>query len=168
MPVSIAGDGTITGFDAGASGFGRLVAVTTATTNNAFSTSASGVPSTITNGVEILSLSYTPAAATNKLIVITNTVSLYETSNIGERCWLALWDGSTFIGANSGTAPGTNFGSSLNVAYTSINYEYTAGSTSTRTISVRAGGDTTVTINTNAYTGTDERLISMTVVEVAA
>lgn len=150
---------------------GHVIQIATSTVDGILSTSVNGAASTITNGVEVFSTAFTPKFATSVILVTTSTVMIHEESNVADICWLALWDGSTFIAANSGTAKYTNFGGSLNFGYTSLNHTYSAGSTSTRTISVRAGfnGGGTVYVNGNTYSawsGSSAR-IQMTVWEIA-
>jgi hypothetical protein len=129
-----------------------------------------GAPSTITNGRQIFSVSFTPKSATSQLLVQTSAIVIGEEVNSGDKCWLALWDGSTFICANSGTALYTHFASSLNFGCYSLNNAYTSGSTSARTIQVRAGIDGgTAYINGNSsdnYTGSSAR-VGMTIMEIA-
>jgi hypothetical protein len=131
------------------------------------------VPTTITFGYQLFSLSFTPVSATSKILVQTSTVSVFEPANSGNYFWLALWDGSTFIAANSGTVGATVFVSSLNAGYYTLNNSYTSGSTAARTIQVRVGAQTdgqTIQINGNsnaALTGSSAR-IQMTVWEIAA
>ena len=152
---------------------GSVLQVATNTLDGVITTTTQGVPSTITNGAQVFSLSFTPISATSVILVQTSTVAISENTNFADICWLALWDGSTFIAANSGSVAYLSFSSGYNAAYTSLNNSYAAGSTSTRTISVRAGmngGIGTVYINGNSYanyTGSSAR-IQMTVWEIAA
>lgn len=152
---------------------GCVIQVQTVNTDGLLSTTASGLPNTITNGAQVFSLSFTPLYSTSTLVVVTSTVSIYESTNGGDACWLSLWDGSTFIQSNGGTWTSALFGGYYNGAYTSIVASYSAGSTSARTIQVRAGmnaGSGTTYINgQNAiydYTGSRQR-ITMTVWEIA-
>jgi hypothetical protein len=97
---------------------------------------------------------------------------VYEPTNLGNYFWVALWDGSTFIAANSGTVGFQVFANALNAGYYTLNNSYTSGSTSTRTISVRVGGALAQTLQINgnangALTGSSAR-IQMTVWEIAA
>jgi hypothetical protein len=151
---------------------GCVLQIATNTFDGVTTGGTAGVPSTITNGTQIFSTSFTPTAATNIILVQTSTIVISEESNSGDMGWLALWDGSTFIAANSGTASFNRYASNLNVTHVSLNNTYVAGSTSTRTISVRAGfnAGTSIYINGNStsnYTGSSAR-IQMTVWEIAA
>lgn len=152
---------------------GSVLQVVTTTVDGVLTTTTQGAPSTITNGVQVFSTSFTPISATNVILVQTSTIVVSEETNFGDMCWLALWDGSTFIAANSGTALYTHFSGALNMACLSLNNAYAAGSTSTRTISVRAGinsgaGTTYVNGSSSAnYTGSSAR-VQMTVWEIAA
>jgi hypothetical protein len=153
---------------------GSVLQVATDTLEGVISGSyTTGVPSTITNGTEIFSLSFTPTSASSTILVMTSTVSMVEDANVGDVWWLALWDGSTFVAANSATWTYTSFANSRNGIYHSLCHTYDAGSTSTRTISVRGGlnGGSTVHqyINGNSYlsyTGSSAK-IQMTVMEIA-
>ena len=152
---------------------GSVLQVQTSTFDGYISTAVTGVaPTTITSGYQIFSLSFTPISATSTILVQTSTVSICEASNVSDILWISLWDGSTFIAANSGTALYTSFTGGLNAGYYTLNNSYTSGSTSARTIQVRAGANQAVTIQINgnssaAYTGSSAR-IQMTVWEIAA
>jgi hypothetical protein len=152
---------------------GSVLQVQTTTTDGVLTTTTQGAPSTITNGVQVFSLSFTPTASTNIILVQTSAIAISEESNFGDIGWLALWDGSTFIAANSGSGLSTRFAGNLNINHVSLNNSYVAGSTATRTISVRAGinsGAGTTYVNGNSlynYTGSSAR-IQMTVWEIAA
>jgi hypothetical protein len=152
---------------------GTVLQVTTNTVDGVLTTTTQGAPSTITNGVQVFSTSFTPTSATSVILVQTSNIVVNEESNFGDICWLALWDGSTFIAANSGSALYTHFAGNLNMACLSLNNSYSAGSTSTRTISVRAGinaGAGTTYVNGSSsynYTGSSAR-VQMTVWEIAA
>jgi hypothetical protein len=154
----------------GGAGVGKVLQVASTTVQGALSTTANGAPSTITNGVQVFSLSFTPTSASSTIIVQTSSIAVSENSNFADMCWVALWDGATFIAANSGTWLYTAV--NLNAAYISINEAYAAGSTAARTIQVRAamnsgGGTTYVNGNSGAnYTGTSAQ-IRMTVWEIA-
>jgi hypothetical protein len=150
---------------------GCVLQIATNTFDGVTSTSAAGAPSTITNGVQLFSVSFTPISATSTILVQTSSIVIGEEVNAGDKCWLALWDGSTFIAANSGTPIAGRFQSGWNYAQPSLNNSYSAGSTSTRTISVRAGMDGgTAYVNGNSfynYSGSSQR-VQMTVWEIAA
>ena len=153
---------------------GTVLQVVTTTVDGVLTTTTQGAPSTITNGVQVFSASFTPTSATSVILVQTSSVTVSEETNFGDTPWLALWDGSTFIAANSGSALYTHFAGNLNMSCISLNNSYSAGSTSTRTISVRAGinnGAGTTYVNGNSsiynYTGSSAR-IQMTVWEIAA
>jgi hypothetical protein len=151
---------------------GSVIQVASTTQQGVITTTATGAPSTITNGVQVFSLSFTPTNASSTILVQTSTVAISEGANFADVCWLALWDGSTFIAANSGTWYAASFGSGYNGDYVNINESYSAGSTSARTIQVRAGmnsGTGTVYVNGNSsanYTGTSAQ-IRMIVWEIA-
>ena len=164
-----------TGVPAAALPAGSVLQVGVATFDGYVSAAiTSGAPPTITFGYQLFSLSFTPVSATSKILVQTSTVSICEPVNQSNVFWLALWDGSTFIAANSGTAFASSFSANLNAGYYTLNNSYTSGSTSARTIQVRAGADavtsTTIQINGNSsgsFTGSSAR-IQMTVWEIAA
>lgn len=67
MPVSISGDGTLTGVDPAASGFGNVLQVKSQTKTDVFT-------STSTSFVDItgLSVSITPSSANSKILVISS------------------------------------------------------------------------------------------------
>ncbi len=152
---------------------GSVIQVKTSTFDGYVSAAVTGtVPTTITFGYQIFSLSFTPVSATSTILVQTSTVSICEPTNVTNLFWIALWDGSTFIAANSGTALYTSFAGFLNAGYYTLNNSYASGSTSARTIQVRVGSIDagTIQINGNAsgsLTGSSAR-IQMTVWEIAA
>jgi hypothetical protein len=151
---------------------GNVLQVASTTLQGVITTTTQGAPSTITNGAQVFSLSFTPISASSTILVQTSTVAISEESNIADNTWLALWDDTTFIAANSATWIYTHFAGSLNGNYTSLNESFSAGSTSTRTIQVRAGmngGTGTIYINGNSYsnyTGTSNQ-VRMIVWEIA-
>jgi hypothetical protein len=149
---------------------GAILQVATTTLDGVISGGTGGSPSTITNGVQVFSLSFTPIYASSLILVQTSTMNVMEESNAADYTWLALWDGSTFIAANSGHPGYNHWGGNLDTAMLSLNNSYVAGSTATRTISVRAGLNSgTVYVNGNSvgsnYTGSSARL-QMTVWEI--
>lgn len=150
----------------------RVLQVASTTTDGVLSTTTQGSPSTITKGAEVFSISFTPQRSNSILLAQTSSISIYEDTNFGDITWLALWDGSTFISANSGTWHYSVFGGSKNSAYRTLNESWTLTNSNTRTISVRAGinaGSGTTYINGNTYlnyTGSSAR-VSLTVWEIA-
>jgi hypothetical protein len=152
---------------------GNVLQVQSTTAQGVLSTNANGVPSTITNGVQVFSLSFTPISASSTILVQTSSVAISEQSNGADMAWLALWDGATFVAANSGTWVYSIFVSNLNAAYISLNESFSAGSTAARNIQVRAGmngGSQATYVNGNStsnFTGTSAQ-IRMTVMEIAA
>ena len=151
---------------------GSVLQVVSTTTDGLITTTTQGAPSTITNGAEVFSISFTPQRSNSVLLAQTSSISVHEESNFGDIPWLALWDGSTFISANSGTWRYNLFGGSYNAAYRTLNESWTLTNSNTRTISVRAGinaGTGTTYINGNSYlnyTGSSGR-VSLTVWEIA-
>lgn len=153
---------------------GSVLQIATNTVDGIITTTASGSPNDITKGAQIFSLSFTPTSATSVILVQTSTIVIGETSvNEGNVLWLALWNGSTFVAANSGTANYTSFANNLNFSYQSLNHAFTSGNTNTRIISVRGGNDggtNTTSINgqgNSNFTGSLQR-VQMTVWEIAA
>lgn len=161
MSVTIAGNSNL------------VLQVATTTLDGIITTTNNGIPSTITNGIQVFSLSFTPTSASSIILVQTSAITISENTNFADIPWLALWDGSTFIAASSGCASFASYVSALNVGCYALNNSYSAGSTSTRTISVRAGmnsggGTTSINGNNSAnFTGSSAR-VQMTVMEIAA
>lgn len=150
-----------------------IIQIATTTLDGVVTSSTGGVPSTITNGVQIFSLSFTPKSADSTILVQTSSIVVAEESNGGDIAWLALWNGSTFVCANSGNALYSHFAGTLNMAHLSLNNSFAAGSTATRTIQVRAGmNNGTVWANGNSnlssynFSGSSAR-VQMTVWELA-
>jgi hypothetical protein len=152
-------------------GAGGVLQVATNSFDGVVIATVSGAANVITNGVQLFSVSFTPTSATSTILVQTSTIVISEETNVGDIGWLALWDGTTFIAANSGGGYASHYVSGLNVTHVSLNNSYAAGSTATRTISVRAGfnAGTTIYINGNStynFTGSQAR-VQMTVWEIA-
>ena len=118
-------------------------------------------PDVITSGYQLINQSYTPAAADSTIVVFTSSLTIQETTNQNNIFWLALWNGTSFVGAVSGGAGYESYKDFLNE--TTLNYvgSFAAGSTTARNIQLRCGGSgggaTTIYINGNSiasYTGT--------------
>jgi hypothetical protein len=151
---------------------GCVIQVQVNTLDGVLSGGTAGAPSTITNGVQIFSLNFTPLSASSLILVQTSTIALSEEANSGDRVWLALWRGGNFIAANSGSPLYSHFAGNLNMSCLSLNNSFASWGTTMDTISVRGGIDAgTIIINGcgNAlynYTGSSSR-IQMTVWEIA-
>lgn len=150
---------------------GKVLQMVTSTLDGVVSTSGGG-PTSISNGVQLFSTAFTPINSSSKILVFTSTIALSEETNNGDKLWLALWNGATFVSASSGGILYSHWPTGLNASYISICSSFDAGSTSTRTIQVRGGIDAgTVYINGNStfdnYSGSSARL-QMTVMEIAA
>jgi hypothetical protein len=151
-----------------------VIQVASTILNGVLTTTNNGVPSDITKGAQVFSLSFTPALATSNILVLTSSIAISESANTGDRPWLALFDGSTFIASVSGSWAYYQFGGYQNAAHHVLNEIYAAGSTSARTISVRAGmdnGGSTTYINGNEmanYADAPRARVRMTVMEIAA
>ena len=151
---------------------GSILQIATATAEGVLTTTANGAPTTITNGVQVFSTSFTPIRNNSILWVQTSTIAISEASNTADICWLALWDGSTFISANSATWGFTSFANNCNGSYTAINDGWQVSDTNTRTIQVRAamnGGSGTTYVNGNspANYGSSSARVRMLVWEIA-
>ena len=118
-------------------------------------------PHVITSGYQLINQSYTPAAADSTIVVFTSSVTMGETTNQNNLFWLALWNGTSFVGAVSGGAGYQSYEDYLNE--TTLNYvgSFAAGSTTARDIQLRCGANagtaTPVFINgtiINSFSGT--------------
>jgi hypothetical protein len=148
-----------------------VIQVATTTFDSLATTSSSGAPNSISNGLQIFAINFTPLSATSNILVQTSTIKVGEESNNGNVCWISLWYGNTFVAANSGTGSYLAFNNNLNTAYLSFNHIYPSWGTSTQTVQVRAGMDNgTAYINgqgyTQPYSGNTARL-SMSIMEIA-
>lgn len=165
MPLVLDGNGTMTvgngditglstgALEVGAIGSGVILQTQTAVLNGFVTTTLNGPPDTITNGYQVFSISFTPIRATSLIIVQTSSIAISEENNAADMCWLALWNGSSFVAANSGTWLYNHFTNNYNAAHLNINEQFVAGSTTTRTIQVRAGmnsGSSATYINGNS------------------
>ena len=166
--TSFSGDGSaLTNLPSG----GKLLQVVTDTFQGVSSTTLAGAPSDITKGLQIFSVSFTPISASSNILVQTSSVSVMEQANVGNTPWISLFDGTTFISANSGGWFYGAYGGFYNSLFASLNEHYASGSTTARTIQVRAGIDTgTAYINGNLYAGYSgaSSQIRMTIMEVEA
>lgn len=149
---------------------GSLIQIATNTVDGVLSTTNAGGPASITAGMQVFSISFTPTYANSILLVQTSAVAISEETNTGNLVWLALWDGNTLIAANSGQANYLHYTGNMNVAHLSINNSYISGSTIPRIIQIRGGLDVgQVYINgsgTHNYTGSSAR-IQMNILEIA-
>ena len=135
---------TTAGVPSSAMPAGSVLQVGVSTFEGLASSTANGLPTVITNGAGLFSLSFTPLSATSTLLVQTSSVSCHEESNSGDILWLALWNGSTFIAASSGRTISVRVGINAGTVY--------------------ANGGSTLGYN---LSGTNAR-IQMTVMEIAA
>jgi hypothetical protein len=174
MSIQRINSGLITGVNASALPAGSVLQVVSTTVQGLISTTVQGSPDVITNGAQVFSISFTPSSASSSILVQTSSVAISESSNFADMCWLALWNGSTFVAANSGTWSFNSFANARNAAYITINEVFAASNTATRTIQVRAGmnsgvGTTSINGNLDANYGADSRQqIRMVVMEIAA
>ena len=157
MPVSIAGDGTITGFDAGLSGFGGLVAVkhVLKTDTQVSSSIATGANVAVTG----LSITHTLADASNKLIISAYfgaAASSGQQTQIG----IGVADDGTLVGVGDAAGSRTSVGSGGIIPSSAANYVvsmpavtfvYEPGDTNSHTYTVRginiSGSTRTLYIN---------------------
>ena len=161
MPLTLYGGGN------------SVIQVASATYDSYTSSSASGAPTSQSNGVAIFNINFTPLSLTSNILIQTSTIEIHEQSNVLDVPWIALWVGSTFYFANSGSAPYTSFSGSLNMAHHSLNHVISSWGTSQQTVQIRAGmgisTGNTFYINGNTsyqYAGSSAR-ISCTIMEIA-
>jgi len=151
---------------------GTVLQVQTTTLQGVVSTNNNGSPDDITKGVQIFSISFTPLLASSYIYVSTSSIAVGESSNAGDKPWIALFNGSTFVSAVSGTLAANSFLGSVQGGYYVMCEYYAAGSTSTRNITIRAGMDGTGTyINGNStynYGTNTSQQVRMIVMEIAA
>ena len=143
MPVSIAGDGTITGFDAGASGFGGLVAVKHALfTGTQSASTAAGANFAVTD----LSITHTLADAANKLIITAYFGASANSAQNGQ-VGIAVANDGTLIGVGAVDGNRTQVGaggrpnagaSTVITANPSVSFVYEPGDTASHVYTVRA------------------------------
>jgi hypothetical protein len=151
-----------------------VIQVASATYDSQASSSASGAPNSQSNGIALFNINFTPLSATSNILVQTSTIEIHEQSNVLDVPWVALWVGSTFYFANSGSARYDCFASSYNMAHHNLNHVISSWGTSTQTVQIRAGmgtggGGQTFYVNGNTayyYSGSQAR-ISCTIMEIA-
>ena len=146
MSLSLAGSGQISGFDAGLSGFGGLVAVKSALftgTQTASVTAASNI------SVTDLSITHALADASNKLI-ISAFFGAAANSEGRAQVGIAVHDGTSLIAIGDaagsrtsvtagGNVQGTGVTNSDRVTATpSVTFVHTPGTTASKTYTVRA------------------------------
>jgi len=152
-------------------GGGKLLQNVSVTKDAVATSSASGIPSTITNGGQLFTNDFTPTSATSTILVMTSTISISEEANSANIPWLALWNGSTFVAAQSGHGLDSRYAGSLLSENHSLCHTFAAGSTSQRAIQVRGGIDGGTAYLNGAssanYTGSSAR-ISMIIQEIGA
>jgi hypothetical protein len=115
MPVSIAGDGTLTGVDPALSGFGLAKQVVQTVKVDTFSSSlATGAAADVTG----LSVSITPTSATSKVLVIAQVDGASGSANTGG--YISIIRDSTQIGG--GTAAGSRTSASASFVPVATTY----------------------------------------------
>ena len=152
-------------------GGNTVIQMASQTFDGLVTTSAGGNPNVITNGYQLFAINFTPLSASSNILVQTSTIKIGEETNNSNLAWLALWYGTTFVAANSGTGSYLAFNNNLNTVHHSLNHVIPSWGTSLQTVTVRAGMDSTnCYINgqgyTNPYSGSSAR-ISMTIMEIA-
>ena len=163
--------GRSSGLIKAAGGGGKLLQSVSVTTDAESTTTAAGVPSTITNGGQLFTYDFTPTVSSSTILVMTSTLSISEESNSGNIPWISLWNGATFVAANSGHSIDSRFAGSLGMAHHSICHTFAAGSTDQRAIQVRGGFDGgTAYLNgaSSAYYAGSSARISMIIQEIGA
>jgi hypothetical protein len=100
----------------------------------------------ITEGTEFMTLAITPSSATNTLII---QVTLVTSLSVANNSTVALFQDST---ANALAAVASQPGITITTPQT-FNYKMTAGTTSSTTFRVRAGGGAASTITINGFAG---------------
>jgi len=118
----------------------------------------------ITEGTEFMTLAITPSSATNSLII---QVTLVTAFSGGDNIIVALFQDSTVNGLAAVVAQPP---ASITIPQT-FNYKMTAGTTSSTTFRVRAGGGSAGTITINGVLGSARMggvmASTMTIYEVA-
>jgi len=176
MSLSLAGDGTISGFDAGLSGFGGLVAVKSAIfTGTQTNSTASGANFAVTD----LSITHEVADAANKLIISAFIGAMAASDDTNYATGIAIDDGSGLItvGASPGNRVAVSAGGrlagigGLAVLMPSIQFVHTPGAGS-KTYTVRAVNVQTATrtiyVNrdrTDSNTAESPRAVSSLVIQ---
>ena len=143
MSLTFEGDGTISGFDSGLSGFGGLVAVKSAIFTG---TQTASVASTGNVAITDLSITHAVANAANKLI-ISAFIGTGGTSHGRSDIGLAVDDGTGLIAIGDAastrarlTAGAVVYPAESTVAATSVaaTFVHTPGDTSSKTYTLRA------------------------------
>ena len=100
-----------------------------------------------TEGTEFMTLAITPKSATNKLKI---TVTAFLTSNVSNNIAVALFQDSTAAALSTMM---TSVSSGTQLFTLTYSYYMTAGTTSSTTFKVRAGGSNAATITFNGTGG---------------
>ena len=151
---------------------GKVLQVVTSTFTSGYVTSTAGSNDVAsTDGYGLFAVSFTPTSASSKIIISSSTVSIHEEANNYNSCWVASFYDTTRIAVTSGTwHSNSNFVSSYNAAYFSINHSVSSWGTSAKTINIRAGMDGssgTFHINgSSLYNMSGQAQIGLTIMEV--
>ena len=156
MSLSLAGNGTVTGFDPVASGFGRLLDVKEVLKTDTFSASVTAGSDVAVTDLEI---THTLADAANKLIITAYLGAAANSDGFG-RVGIAVADDSTLIGIGDadgtrtqvGAGGGVSSGSQNEVVtMPSVTFVYEPGDAVAHTYTVRVIniGTTTRTLYVN-------------------
>lgn len=183
MPVSISGNGAITGFDPVASGFGKVLQVVSTTKTDTFTTS-SGLPTYV--DVTGLSVSITPQKSTSKILVL-GSINVGWDANRGAYVRLVRGSTAIAIGDSAGSRTQATFMTTFDDFISSsggarwnlngaINFLDSPATTSATTYKLQIAGDgsdgTNVYVNRTGNDGdaaaSGRTVSTITVMEIAA
>ena len=171
MPVTINGDGTITGYTPPiadgsitaaklASGAitstslpsGTAIQVVNHLTTTRFNQTTTGATDiTATSGAEYTTFNFTPKLASSKLLLTSSTFIFGERNNIYDgHVVFATYGGDTFIGSVCNYAGYDHWTGALDTTFVSFNHLFNSWGTSQKAISIRccnSNGNTQIGIN---------------------
>ena len=118
---------------------GKVIKFASTNVDGAKTSTANGGPTDQAKGVELFSLAFACRSTTSTVLIMTNPINCYESTNVADNFWLAGWQGSTFISAVSNTPHYSSFSGSLNSGSLGYFGKFTPGNTNSITYSIRGG-----------------------------
>ncbi len=127
-------------------GGGKLLQIKYGTKDGVTSTTSSGNSNSITAGVQLININFTPVSATSKLLLQSSSVCVHEWgSNQGDHYWTSVWNGTTHVGGNESSPDDSLWNNTWGVAWNVIHHVGDSGNTNARDIQLRAGGNGSAT-----------------------
>ena len=125
---------------------GNVLQIKYGTHDGVTSTTNNGNSNSITAGVQLINISFTPVSSSSKLLLQSSTVCVHEwNANQGDHYWTSVWNGTTHVGGNENSPDDALWNNTWGVGWNVINHVGDSGNTNARDIQLRAGGNGSAT-----------------------